>query len=165
MIQLDTIRELLRYGDWANQQILRCAAQLSDEHLDRTFDIGRGTLRRTLMHIHAGEHVWLQRSRGSTETPWPDENERVSVVSLAERFGRTAAERDAFLDGVRPDELPRNITYRDSLGGLFVASLGEMLVQACIHSTHHRAQAVNILRRLSAAPPELDYMMHVRRPA
>ncbi|MCK6483506.1 MAG: DinB family protein [Phycisphaerae bacterium] len=165
MIQIDTIRQLLRYSDWANQQILRCAAQLSDEQLDRNFDIGRGTLRRTLMHIHAGEQVWHQRSRGQSETPWPDEKEPVSVVTLAERFGRTAAERDAFLDGVRPDELPRTITYRDSLGGLFVASLGEMLMQACLHSMHHRAQAVNILRRLSAAPPELDYMMHVRKPA
>ena len=103
------------------------------------------------------------RTNASASCRWPSRAARAR--GSCARFGRTAAERDAFLDGVRPDELPRNITYRDSLGGLFVASLGEMLVQACIHSTHHRAQAVNILRRLSAAPPEWDYMMHVRRPA
>jgi uncharacterized damage-inducible protein DinB len=39
-----------------------------------------------------------------------------------------------------------------------------MLLQGALHSKHHQAQAVNILRRLGAAWPELDYMMHVRKP-
>jgi uncharacterized damage-inducible protein DinB len=40
-----------------------------------------------------------------------------------------------------------------------------MLLQLCYHATHHRAQAVNILRRLGTQAPELDYMMRIREPA
>jgi len=40
-----------------------------------------------------------------------------------------------------------------------------MLVQGVMHSKHHQAQAANILRRLDAKWPELDYMMRIRKPA
>lgn len=164
MIELDTVRTLLRYSDWANGQILRASARLGDEPLDRPFDMGRGSLRLTLMHIHAGEYVWLQRWGGKTETPWPDEEEHLSVVTLAESFGQMYARRDGFLKGLSNADLARPIVYRDSKGSLFTATLGNMMLQMCVHSMHHRSQAVNMLRRLGAAPPELDYMMWVRKP-
>jgi uncharacterized protein YciI len=55
--------------------------------------------------------------------------------------------------------------YRDSKGSLFQATLGDMLMQGVMHTKHHQAQAVNALKRLGAAWPELDYMYRVRKPA
>lgn len=164
-IDLASLRPLLLYSDWANGQVLRAAAGLDDGQLDRAMEIGRGSFRRTLLHLYAGEHVWLQRWQGKGETPWPDESEAASVVTLAERFGRTRGERDTFLKLLTPADTQRRLSYRDSRGGLFAATLGDMLLQAVIHSIHHRAQLVNMLRRLGIAAPELDYIMWVRRPA
>ncbi|MEE8170415.1 MAG: DinB family protein [Phycisphaerae bacterium] len=164
-VSLNTVCVMLRYSDSANQQCLRAAALFSDEQLDRPFDMGRGSLRKTLLHIQAGENVWLQRWQGRTETPWPDEDVKISIVTLSESLDRTVAERDSFLKERSDADLERAVAYRDSKGGLFSATLGDMMVQMVIHSTHHRAQAVNMLRRLGASPPELDYMTQVRRPA
>ncbi len=164
-VDLDTIRTLLQYSDWANDRILQCSRSLSKAQLDQRFDIGRGSLRKTLLHIYAGELVWLQRWKGLTETHWIDEEETAAVATIQERFQAAWADRSKFLDSLTNSDLPRVQIYRDSKGSLFRAALGDMMLQMCIHSTHHRAQAVNILRRLGTESPELDYMMWVRQPA
>jgi uncharacterized damage-inducible protein DinB len=164
MIDLPTVRTILRYGDWANEQIVHACSFLSDEQLDRIFAIGRGSLRKTLLHILAGESVWLRRWQGDRETPWPSEDKHATPATIEERFTETIRDRDLFLATLDAGRLMRAVVYRDSKGNLFSASLGDMMLQMCLHSTHHRAQAVNILRRLDISPPELDYMMWVRKP-
>src|SRR5438045_1485769 len=97
MSNLEMIRTMLRYSDWANGQLLRASAGLADEQLDSMFDMGLGSLRRTLKHIYDGESVWLERWQSHAETPWPDYGEPVSIVTLAERFGQVYGRRDGFL--------------------------------------------------------------------
>jgi uncharacterized damage-inducible protein DinB len=165
MTGFDAHRSLLRYNDWANEQIERAAAVLSDEQLDRPFEMGMVTLRKTMQHIRDAECVWLKRWQAQGEVPWPADGGSEAILGIGEQLRRNARERDAFLTTVGESELTRVITYRDSKGSRFQAALGDMILQMCVHSTHHRAQAVNMLRRLGASPPELDYMYHVRKPA
>lgn len=162
---LPTVDAFLRYGDWANERILRAAAGLPDEKLDAAFDMGVGTLRRTLIHILAGEAVWIERWQGRAETPWPNQDEPLSVAEIVARLRATHQPRDAFLASLNAQDLSRIVTYRDSLGERFTARLEDMILQMCVHSTHHRAQAVNMLRRLGADAPDLDYMYWVRKPS
>lgn len=165
MIDVAAIKSLMHYSDWANEHLARAAAGMAPEQLDKPFDIGMGTLRRTLLHILAGETVWLKRWQGERDTPWPCEDEHTSPADIADRFMSNAGQRDAFLNSITALKTCERITYRDSKGSLFSATLADMMIQMCMHSTHHRAQAVNIFRRLGEIPPELDYMMSVRQPA
>lgn len=162
---LDTLRTLLEYTDWSNDRLLAAAGEMSDEQLDRDMQIGVGGMRRTLLHIYNGEYVWFQRWKGgpSAETPWPSEAEKATVRDLAARFAANRRERDAFLSTLHTP-LGAEQRYRDSRGDPFLATLGDELVQAIMHSKHHQAQAVNIIRRLGLGLVELDYMMRVRRP-
>jgi uncharacterized damage-inducible protein DinB len=73
-------------------------------------------------------------------------------------------ERDAFLASLDPGRLDAEQPYRDSRGTLFRATLRRMLLQGIVHSIHHRAQAVNAIRRLGGAAPEVDFIMSVRQP-
>ena len=165
MIDLSTVRTLLEYTDWSNGRLLEGAGPLTDEQLDRDMQIGPGSLRKTMLHIYNGESVWLKRWRSEIEIKWPSEAEKVSITDLTRRFEGTIRERDMFLERVPAVNLSRVQTYRDSKGSLFQASLGDMLIQGVMHSKHHQAQACNILRRLGAEWPELDYMYRVRKPA
>lgn len=165
MVVLDTVRTLLKYGDWADQQVLRCAISLSPAQLDRPFQMGVGSLRRTLLHIYNGEHVWLQRWKDQAVNRWPSDAEAVGITALSERLRQTWEERDAFLATLRDADMDRMLVYQDTTGGFFSAPLGHMLLEGCIHSTHHRAQAVNMLRHVGAEVPELDYIMWIRKPA
>lgn len=161
----DTVQTLLNYSDWANGCLLKAASPLSDAQLDQPIDMGMGSLRRTLLHILAGEAVWLQRWKEQTETKWPDETLKTPVGKIAEQFESVSRERDAFLRATPESNWNRDVTYRDSKGSLFHAKLGDMMLQMCLHSHYHRAQAVNMLRRVAGHAPELDYMMWVRKPA
>jgi len=167
MTDLALIRRLLEYSDWANATVLDSATALSDEQLDRALEIGpgSGSLRRVLTHTWAGEDMWLRRWRGDAEPQWPNESDPVYVGALRPRFEKTRAEREVFIATLRDDALARVQTYRDSRGGLFRATLADMLLQGIVHSVHHRAQATNAIRRLGGGAPEMDYMMRVRQPA
>lgn len=164
MTDLATFRTLLDYSDWSNRRLLEAAAPLDDAELDRDMQIGPGSARKIMLHIHNGESVWLKRWQGNTETKWPSESEKIAMRPLAERFERTWVERDGFLAGLMRQDPERVQTYRDSKGSLFEATLGDMLLQGFLHSKHHQAQMVNALKRLGAAWPELDYMYRLRRP-
>jgi len=158
MTQLDMVRELFRYDDWANDRVLQSVAPLTDEQLDRSFEMGCGSLRRTLMHILCAEQVWVRRWQGHADTPWPEEGERAGVAAMVDRIGEARSVRGAFLRNLQDEALARDIVYRDSFGGIFSAALSDMMLQLCNHSTHHRAQAVNMIRRVGGTAPELDYM-------
>ncbi len=156
---------LLRYNDWANRAMLDAAERLADQALDQPFEMGMGTLRRTMIHIYNGEWVWLNRWQGRSETAWPDESEGASVATLRQRFAQVVRDRDAYLSSLGEADLAEFVTYRDSKGSRFQASRGDMLNQMFVHSTHHRAQAANMVRQLNAGLLELDYMMSLRKPA
>lgn len=164
MFTIPGFRAYLKYSEWANARLIEAASLLSDDQLDRLFEMGRGTLRLTLMHLWAGEHVWLQRWRGRTETPWPDEDERLTPIQIGDRFGHVYAERAVFLSGLVEGDLLRVITYRDSKGSLFQALLSDMLAQGMVHSIHHRAQASNMVRQAGGEGVDLDYMYWCRKP-
>jgi len=162
MFDLRTIQTAFDYNDDANGMVVAAAGALSDEQLDRPIEMGRGNLRTTLIHLLAGEQVWLQRWRGASDTPWPDENVKSTVAEIAERLKATSATRAAFFDTLQSGDLIGTKRYLDSTAGYFTATLAQMILQGFVHSIHHRAQAVNMLRRLGACPPDVDYMYSVR---
>lgn len=158
MIKLGTIRELCTYSDFANDLLVSSARGVSDEQLDRPVEMGRGDLRKTLLHIYAGEYVWLQRWKGNVDQPWVAEGEALSVADMARLFAEMRPERDAFLASLSDGDLDRRQGYLDTIAGRFTAPLGDMLLQACTHSMHHRAQASNMLRQAGVKPPGIDYL-------
>lgn len=160
---VDLFVPLFEYSDFANAALLRASEPLTDAQLDMPFDMGMGTLRRTLKHILDGESVWLARWKGEVETPWPSHETTITVAALRDGFAATSAARGAFIASLADTDLSREQRYRDSKGSLFSATLGNMVIQGFVHSTHHRAQAVNMLRRLGAGLVELDYMTRVRK--
>ncbi|MDX2198306.1 MAG: DinB family protein [Phycisphaerae bacterium] len=164
-MNLATFEQMFRYGDAMNDRILTAAAGLGLTQLDLPQDMGVGSLRRTLLHILAGESVWLKRWRGETETRWPDEKLPTPVADIQAAMNTLRGERSNFMATLNDAKLASEQTYRDSKGSLFTARLADMLMQGCVHSIHHRAQAVNMIRRLGGGSLEMDYMTWLRRPA
>ena len=161
-MNLDTPSMIFQHSDACNLKLLQAAMPLRPELLDRNFEMGRGRLRKTLIHIQAGEDVWLQRWQGNVETPWPDENAVRSILQIKEAFHGTWQRRTVFLSELQTERMNERLRYRDSKGGLFSATLNQMILQSALHSVHHRAQAVNMIRHLTGDLIELDYMVAVR---
>ncbi len=165
MQTLKPIRSLLSYSDAMNEKILVAAVALSDAQLDQAFDMGMGTLRKTLAHIYVGEMVWLERWQGNTDCKWPPYETTLSPSEILDRCRALIGPRDVFVGSLDATRLAAVQVYRDSRGSLFRAMLLDMILQGITHSTHHRAQAVNMIRRAGGAVVEVDYMYAHREPA
>lgn len=166
MSGLATLRELFNHNDWARDKLLALAADLSDEALDRPFDMGPGSLRATLFHLWACEFGWLRRWQPGSDHGYADEPAGESIDEMRRRFIETAAERDAFMAGLTEADGGRRITYQRRDGGTSTFPLGDMMLHVTNHGVHHRAQVLNMLRHLGVEKlPGLDYLfMRGERP-
>lgn len=165
MSRLHTLRDLFRHFDWSGRHVLDATSKLSDEHLDREFPMGFGTLRKTLWHIYGAEHAWFQRIHGEQPLRFAPEADRPALPILEEKLTQTRERRQRFLDGLSEAELNRDIRYTDMKGNPHASKLGHILLHVCNHGIHHHVQALNMLRHAGVKPPQLDYiMMYYEKP-
>ena len=61
---MDLLDRLLRHDAWTTRQLLLLCLGLTDEQLDREFDIGHRTARATLQHIIFNVEVWSDLMAG-----------------------------------------------------------------------------------------------------
>ena len=155
-----TLKELFGHNDWANQKILSIAADLPDAALDRSFEMGEGTLRRTLNHMIAAERVWLDRWKKHATPRYRSDPAGTPIAALSGEFREVAAERDAFLTSCSQVDLNSPLHYKNTRGDAFAFVLGDLMLHVYNHGVHHRAQAVNMLRHVGAATPKpgVDYI-------
>lgn len=141
----DPVTVLLDFEDWATHRMFDACEPLSDADLDREFEMGIGTLRRTLMHDIGAMIGWTGVLTEGSPTFDPDfGSESPSIETLrrlhveAMKAFRAAAIAGSFDDVLKPER--RGATHRFSRGGI--------LVHVTTHSMHHRAQCLNMLRHV-----------------
>lgn len=159
-VRIGTIRELFAFNDWGWTRLLESASGLSDEQLDRPFEMGPGSLRETLNHLYAGERIWLDRWVGRESPRFRLDANGVSIAQLGDEHAALVAERNAWLDAADNGLMSRTLRFRDTTGRARVLSFGAMLMHICQHGSHHRAQAVNMIKRVGGTLPKFgaDYI-------
>lgn len=163
-MNLATIRELFDYNDWMRDRLMRLIEPLEPAQLDKPFEMGLGTLRKTMEHLASVEWMWLQRWKGwspkESELPKPPP----TMKELWATWRQTVEERASFLETITDADLDRETPYTNIFGDNFSYKLGYMLIHVCNHATHHRAQAVNMLRHIGVSTPATDFLiMHKER--
>jgi uncharacterized damage-inducible protein DinB len=144
---VDLLDRLLGHDAWTTRQLLDRCGELSDEQLDRPFDIGHRTLRATFQHIIFNMEAWSALMAGATTLLPRPPREGESIASLADRLTRAAADLAEVAHAVRArdgwddrwldvlDDPPKEKTY------------GGALAHVITHSMHHRAQVLYMLRQ------------------
>lgn len=161
-MDIATIRTLYAYNDWARDRVLSAAAALTDEQLDRPFEMGEGTLRGTLQHLRAAEQWWYVNWTVGPGEPFPEGEPGTPVAEIARQHAETATARERLLAGMSDRDLERIVTVRPRPDIERQFPIGVSMLQLWCHGTHHRAQAVNMLRRVGAQPPAVDLVLWSR---
>jgi uncharacterized damage-inducible protein DinB len=142
--------KLYEHNNWANLQIIRACAALSDEQLDAVPDSATmGTIRETLTHFVRSQQGYLslltlpveQRKR---VTPAFDELE-----ASARRSGEALVALAREMVSDPPSE--RLVTSDGYYSDPWV-----VMVQVINHATEHREQIKSMLSALGLAPPDID---------
>jgi uncharacterized damage-inducible protein DinB len=155
---MDILERLLGHDLWTTRQLLERCRPLTAEQLDRTFDVGHGSLRATWDHLIGNVETWTDLMSGG---PLPEGHDEAAptLPVLAARYGLAAARFGALARAlsaeVRLDELWTDVLdnppTRKSYGGA--------IVHVLTHSHAHRIEILHILARLGLTDlPEGDVL-------
>ncbi len=149
---------LLAHDHWATRNVLDACARLTEQQFHQPFEMGPGSLHATLSHIIWGMRLWtdILHQRPVRE---PEDNQRWTVPQMLMRLDASAAELG---EAARAKPLDALIT-RDRFGKTWKHTRGEVVTHITTHAVHHRAQCLNMLRRLGVSPlPESSVMEWAR---
>lgn len=156
MPDLAAIRRLHQHRDWVNRRLRASARKLSPAQLDQAFDIGQGSLMKTLTHLHAAEAVWVLALQGVAQTPSPFHFRFDSLTQLESAWDESEHAWTALLASLTEGDLNRPITKTASLSGeTFTTPMLDILLHVCTHAQYTTAQAVNMMRRLGVPADQL----------
>jgi uncharacterized damage-inducible protein DinB len=159
---MDLLDRLLGHDAWTTRELLRRAAGLDDEELDRPFEFGHRSVRGTLLHLVRNMEVWSDLMAGvpvrANAAGGADGGDR-SVPGMLARLERAAADLAA---------VARDVSRRGAWDETWLDVLddppapktyGGAIAHVLTHSMHHRAQVLAMLRRLGVADlPEGDVL-------
>ena len=139
---MNLLDRLLGYDRWTTDRILSICRDLPAADLDREFDIGNRTIRRTLDHMLDAIELWTRLMGGESAPPKPD---RPSVADLSARHTAAHDRFAAIVREVAADRLDETFTDHHGVR----QSYGATILQVGWHNTLHRGEVLNMLQRLS----------------
>lgn len=179
MNAVDLIQRLHQHRAWVNENLLTAASALSDEQLRRDFQIGQGSIWKSLLHLYAAEFVWLEALLGNDDPlvqgdlpgriPGNQMGEG-GIASLDELRGKWAGLQqrwDEYLADLTPESLDDPVfKFAFSTGKRVATRRSDVLLHVCTHAQYTTAQVVNMLRQVGVEKlPETMLISLARREA
>lgn len=154
----DLVRFQIAHSAWALRQIIRHAKALPVEATARDLGIGPGSLRANVAHTIEAMLYFAENFAGREHVePAEFAAESGSLDGLDRLLGRASASLRESMLGACAREQGASVPWPNAEGGSLPAAVA--IAQVVDHPTLHRAQCVNMLRRLGVAPvPDLDPM-------
>ncbi len=148
----ETLIDLTRHCIWADEELWNAAASTSGALVD-------SALLERFHHIHLVQYAFISLVQGHEVDV--NRGESLSPAELRE-WGRGSAETLLGLASQIPDdELSEHFSVPWFKEPPIELSRGEAILQACLHSIHHRAQNATRLRELGGDPPTIDYIVWI----
>lgn len=163
MTSVELIKRLHEHRMWSNRQLLNASEALTEAQLRQTFEIGQGSVWKTLLHMLAAEYVWLEALEGN-ETPLmpgdragllPGNQQAEGAIQSFEELRLKWVELDrrwnAYLsDLTEPqlDEFVYKVSTSSKKGNRSGTKRSDILLHVCTHAQYTTAQLVNMLKQL-----------------
>lgn len=140
---------LIEHDNWATQRMLDTCSTLAEAQLHQRFEIGPGSLHDTLAHTIGAMQRWtaVLRDRKFPATPRFEET-RHSLADLRAAHRQATAD---FAREARAAKLDEMIPFERGAERMTV-SAGGVITHVTTHGMYHRAQCMNMFRRLGVSP-------------
>jgi len=159
MNALKLLQRLHQHRAWVNRNLLTATATLSNEQLRSEFQIGQGSIWKSLLHLYAAEYVWLEALLGNEQFLVPgdlpgklpgNQQGEGGVTDLADlrlKWSELEKRWTGYLADLSSAAL-EEVVYRKSisLGNRLGTRRSDVLLHVCTHAHYTAAQVVNMLR-------------------
>jgi uncharacterized damage-inducible protein DinB len=154
---MQMLRDLIQHKWYANARFLGALREPAEVSGDKQ-------LLDLMHHILVANRFWLQLSRSALFDMEGERRVPTSLEELISKYRVTYIEEDSWLGQITDSDLARQLETPYMPGRKFSVEQG--IVQVCLHSHGHRAQAAVRLRQLGGTPPVLDFVTWLKdRPA
>jgi uncharacterized damage-inducible protein DinB len=152
----DPLSALLGHNHWATHKVLGLCAGLTPEQFHQQFEIGFGSLHDTLRHMLECTRSWSTYIAALPTRPSvKPADQRFSLDEFAALLDETTEELRILID--ESQGRLGELIYATLGGKQYPFTRGVALTHVLVHGTHHRAQCLNMLRRLGVANlPDID---------
>jgi len=152
--------EMVRYNNWANQQMIAHCRELPPEVLEHSIPGVFGTIPSTLAHLIGTEAYFYAGVTGAAPENAPARGESLPLDELAEFQSRVAALWEAFAEN--PGDVHRPMAQgRAGVRPPVIAAVTQLIC----HGSEHRAQVETLLGSLGLPPPEFNPWVYTLRTA
>jgi uncharacterized damage-inducible protein DinB len=160
MNAVELLQRLHQHRAWVNGNLLTTALALSDEQLRATFEIGQGSVWKSLLHLYGAEYVWLEALCGNEAFLVPGdlpgkipgnqqgEGAITSLNELRQKWSSLEERWTGYLANLAPTALEEVVHRKSSLGMRFGTRRSDILLHVCTHAHYTAAQVVNMLRQI-----------------
>lgn len=160
----DDIHLLFEYDRWANSRVLDVSSALTDEQFMRTFGGTPWSVRNALVHIVAGEWIWLDYWKQPPYTPEMIKalvgrrdvlfatDSFLNVAALRAKWMEIAREQAQFVDSLTDEALGQMLPFRTTK-----VRLSHLMQHLANHSTYHRGQVALMMRQIGVEPVVTDF--------
>jgi len=139
----------LEHDQWATRQIILACEKLSPDQFAQKFDIGPGSLQATVTHMLGAMQTWIDTLNQRTLGPRVDQ--AGSTYSAAQLLKLSDEIHGEFKTVARKHPLDQ-IVKRSREGKEYSFLRAAVITHVTTHGMHHRAQCLNMLRRLGMNP-------------
>jgi uncharacterized damage-inducible protein DinB len=158
MNAVELLQRLHQHRTWVNGNLLTAAAALSDEQLRSAYQIGQGSVWKSLLHLYAAENVWLEALLGNEaflvpgdlpgKIPGNQQGEGgvTGLDDLRQKWSPLEQRWVGYLAALTPAALEEVVYRRSSLGQRFGTRRSDVLLHVCTHAHYTAAQVINMLR-------------------
>ena len=152
MEAIQILHRLHQYRAWSNRQLLDACRPLSAEQLHAPFEIGQGSVWKSLVHLLAADSLWLDAFEGHPDSRVPCAADFKDLEELANRWADLDRRWQGALARLDGSALERPVLRADLRNQRFRLDGVDAHLQVCTHAAYTAAQVVNMLRRLGVAP-------------
>jgi len=167
-MNVEYIKHLFAYTEWANDLALDAATKLSDENVRRDVGISHKSILGTLLHMAGAEWIWLERWNGRSparDEAWSRWTTEAcpNFDALNERWRDVIDRRAQFISGLDERRLGAELAFKLLSGDPNSMRLVDQMQHVVNHATMHRGQVVGMIRQLGIEPPSTDLLFYLRR--
>ena len=167
-MNIQDIRRLFDYTEWANQLAMDAANRLPEENLRRDVCVSHQSIFGTLLHMAGAEWIWLERWHGRSPVKaeaWSKWTPEVcaDLATLKERWSEVIDRRAQFMTNIDEDNLAAELPFMLLSGDPSSMPLIDQMQHVVNHATMHRGQIVSMIRQLGIEPPATDLIFYLRR--
>jgi len=160
-MNLNDIRRLFDYTEYANHLALDAAEKLTDEQLRHDFKISHRSVFGTLAHMAGAEWIWLSRWQGTSPSEIWNDQTFDDLSLLRARWQEIEDGRRGLLEALTMDALHAALSYKNLKGEPFTLPLAAQMQHVVNHATLHRGQVVGMIRQFGITPPAVDLLYYL----